>query len=114
MQFGLEGELSALTVVEPLAFLDMVYARAGGQDPHRLRRRTEGGLYEVPCITMRDDRRGRNAGVRAQPAGGRRRFLARILSAYQQGPQFAPEAGFAPYGDGFASKKIIENLMLPA
>lgn len=114
-QFGLEGELSALTVVEPLAFLDMVTLEQAAKiiltDSGGVQK--EAFFYEVPCITMRDETEwvetlasGRNQLVGADSQ--------RILSAYQQGPQFAPEAGFAPYGDGFASKKIIENLMLPA
>ncbi|WP_415033121.1 non-hydrolyzing UDP-N-acetylglucosamine 2-epimerase [Azonexus sp.] len=112
-QFGLERHLTALTVVEPLPFLDMVAleqaARVILTDSGGVQK--EAFFYRVPCITLRDETEwvetlvsGRNQLVGADSL--------RILSAYQQRLQFAPNAGVTPYGDGFASKKIIENLML--
>jgi len=113
-QFGLEKYLSMMNVVEPLPFLDMVALEQAAKviltDSGGVQK--EAFFYQVPCITMRDETEwletvelGWNHLVGADSQ--------RILQAYHQGQQSVSQVRVAPYGDGFASKKIIENLMLP-
>jgi UDP-GlcNAc3NAcA epimerase len=111
-QFGLERHLAALTVVEPLPFLDMVAleqaARVILTDSGGVQK--EAFFYHVPCITMRDETEwvetvelGWNHLVGAE--------RARILEAYATLEGSRAEVSGQPYGDGRAAARILALLM---
>lgn len=110
-QSGLEQQLAALTVVEPLPFLDMVAleqaARVILTDSGGVQK--EAFFYRVPCITMRDETEwvetvslGWN-----QLAGA---IFQRIYAEYEQLLRGVSDTSIAPYGDGAASKRILKIL----
>ncbi len=109
---GLERLLEALTVVEPLSFLDMVAleqaARVILTDSGGVQK--EAFFYRVPCITMRDETEwvetvelGWN-----QIVGASRQ---RILEAFANAAGGRSSDSHAPYGDGFASRTILEKIL---
>lgn len=111
-QFGLERHLAALTVVEPLPFLDMVAleqaARVILTDSGGVQK--EAFFYRVPCITMREETEwvetvelGWNHLVGAD--------RARILEAYAALEDGRAEVSGQPYGDGRAAARILALLM---
>lgn len=111
-QFGLERHLAALTVVEPLPFLDMVAleqaARVILTDSGGVQK--EAFFYRVPCITMRDETEwvetvelGWN-----QIVGGAR---LSILEAFAKAASGQPSGSRMPYGDGFASRAILGKIL---
>jgi len=111
-QFGLERYLDALTIVEPLSYLDMVALEQAAKviltDSGGVQK--EAFFYRVPCITMRDETEwvetvqlGWNQLVGADPE--------RIGAAYKQIEHFVACNSLAPYGEGIASEKIIEVLI---
>ncbi|MDH0957200.1 UDP-N-acetylglucosamine 2-epimerase (non-hydrolyzing) [Pseudomonas chengduensis] len=110
-QFGLEQYLDALTVVEPLPFLDMVAleqaARVILTDSGGVQK--EAFFYRVPCITMRDETEwvetvelGWNHLVGAD--------RAHILEVYAALAVDRAEVSGQPYGDGRAAKRILTLL----
>lgn len=111
-QFGLEQHLAALTVVEPLAFLDMVALEQAAKviltDSGGVQK--EAFFYRVPCITMRDETEwietvelGWNVLVGAS--------YKEILKA-AQGEFFKEKAVVgAPYGAGDAAAKTLRAML---
>lgn len=111
-EYGLEQWLEPLRVVQPLAFLDMVAleqaAKAIITDSGGVQK--EAFFYQVPCITMRDETEwvetvqlGWNQLVGAS--------CSRIVEAFENIPNIPAHNQTTPYGDGFASRKIVEKLM---
>lgn len=107
-QFGLEGHLAALTVVEPLSFLDMVALEQAAKmiltDSGGVQK--EAFFYQVPCITMRDE----TEWVETVELGWNRVVGASreaILAAYAAMATNTPEAGGEPYGEGRAAERIL-------
>jgi UDP-GlcNAc3NAcA epimerase len=111
-QFGLERHLAALTVVEPLSFLDMVALEQAAKviltDSGGVQK--EAFFYRVPCITMRDETEwvetvelGWNHLVGAEPAS--------ILATYAVLAAGSADVSSQPYGDGRAAARILALLM---
>lgn len=109
-QSGLEHYLAALTVVEPLPFLDMIALEQAA----RLILTDSGGVqkeaffYQIPCITMRDETEWVETvslGWNCLVGANRRRIVA---AAFSSGPGNRVER---PYGNGSASKMIIDELL---
>lgn len=111
-QFGLERHLAPLTVVEPLSFLDMVAleqaARVILTDSGGVQK--EAFFYRVPCITMRDE----TEWVETIELGWNQLVGAsseRIIGAYKCIADGRTGELSAPYGSGFASRLIVEELL---
>lgn len=111
-QFGLERHLVALTVVEPLPFLDMVTleqaARVILTDSGGVQK--EAFFYRVPCITMRDE----TEWVETVELGWNRLVGAsrsKILEAYNALSASVLGAQGTPYGNGSAGYLIIQELL---
>ncbi|QZI69890.1 UDP-N-acetylglucosamine 2-epimerase (non-hydrolyzing) [Pseudomonas protegens] len=111
----LEHLLQELTIVEPLAFLDMVALEQAAKviltDSGGVQK--EAFFYQVPCITMRDETEwvetvalGWNHIVGASKT--------RILEAFAQLSNGQQNDLSAPYGSGNASHLIIRHLMKEA
>lgn len=109
---NLEHWLKDLIVVEPLPFLDMVALEQAAKviltDSGGVQK--EAFFYEVPCITMRDETEwvetvalGWNHVVGASKA--------RILEVFFSLSSGRTDEKAAPYGSGFASRFILEELM---
>ncbi len=112
VDYGLQGLLDRLRVVDPLPFLDMVALEQAA----RLILTDSGGVqkeaffYGVPCITLRDEtewvetvKLGMNLLVGASRAAileATEKLLRSELSAID----------FMPYGNGRAAKKIVDLL----
>ncbi|TLP61146.1 MULTISPECIES: non-hydrolyzing UDP-N-acetylglucosamine 2-epimerase [Pseudomonas] len=111
--YGLERYLEKLTVTEPLAFLDMVALEQAASviltDSGGVQK--EAFFYQVPCITMRDE----TEWVETVELGCNRLVGAsheRIVAAFAQALQQPWELTVAsPYGDGFASRMIVTQLL---
>lgn len=111
-EYDLEAWLAPLTVVEPLSFLDMLAlgqaARAIITDSGGLQK--EAFFYQVPCITMRDETEwletvelGCNQLVGAS--------CDRIVTAFHGLSRLDAWPEASPYGDGFASRRIVGHLL---
>ncbi|MBP5100581.1 MULTISPECIES: non-hydrolyzing UDP-N-acetylglucosamine 2-epimerase [Pseudomonas] len=111
----LEHLLQKLTIVPPLAFLDMVALEQAAKviltDSGGVQK--EAFFYQVPCITMRDETEwvetvalGWNHIVGASQT--------RILDAFSQLSDGQQDDLSTPYGNGSASRVIIEHLMKEA
>ena len=111
-QFGLDQYLAALTVVEPLPFLDMVALEQAAwvilTDSGGVQK--EAFFYRVPCITMRDETEwvetlahGWNQLVGAKPGS--------ILEAYAGAEARRAVVSEQPYGDGRAAARILVELL---
>lgn len=110
-QRGLGSVLGKVRLVEPLSFMDMVRleqsARVVLTDSGGVQK--EAFFYGVPCVTMRDETEWTETvdlGWNRLVGADRSRIVDAVLNA-------APPAGAAerPYGDGAASKAIIEELL---
>jgi len=109
-QLELTSYLDALIVVEPLPFLDMVALEQAAKliltDSGGVQK--EAFFYEVPCLTMRDE----TEWVETVELGWNRLVGARrtdiVTAALASGPGNRVEQ---PYGNGYASKKIIDELL---
>lgn len=108
---GLMASMKDIALVEPLPYLDMIRleqsARVIVTDSGGVQK--EAFFYEVPCVTMRDEtewtetvRLGWNRLVGADHA--------QIVAAVQGVSRPAGPAA-RPYGDGAASKAIVEKLL---
>ncbi|MHA3904164.1 non-hydrolyzing UDP-N-acetylglucosamine 2-epimerase [Castellaniella sp. WN] len=111
-EHGLERFLSSMTIVDPVSFMDMValeqaakviFTDSGGVQK-------EAFFYRVPCITMRDETEwvetvalGWNHLVGASQA--------RILDAYAKLTSLPIVEQGVPYGNGTASRLILQELM---
>lgn len=111
-EYGLADLLDPLTVLEPLAFLDMVAleqaARVILTDSGGVQK--EAFFYRVPCITMRDETEwletvelGWNHLVGAS--------AERILTAFSTLRVGTMDDTVQPYGDGAASLAIVKMLL---
>ena len=111
-EYGLSHHLKALTVTEPLPFLDMVALEQAA----RIILTDSGGVqkeaffYGVPCITMRDETEwvetvelGANRLV-----GASRVVLLEAVEAVMKSALH--QSNSAPYGDGHAASKIVALL----
>lgn len=112
-QFGLERYLAALTIVEPLPFLDMVALEQAAKviltDSGGVQK--EAFFYRVPCITMRDE----TEWVETVELGWNRLVGAervRILEAYAALAAGSADVSGVPYGDGRAAARILALLMM--
>jgi UDP-GlcNAc3NAcA epimerase len=110
-QRGLTAALGKTQVVEPLSFMDMVRleqsARVVLTDSGGVQK--EAFFYEVPCVTMRDETEWTETvdlGWNRLVGADRGRIVDAVLSARR--PAGAPSR---PYGDGAASKAILEHLL---
>jgi len=111
-EYGLSRHLKALTVTEPLPFLDMVALEQAA----RLILTDSGGVqkeaffYGVPCITMRDETEwvetvelGANRLV-----GASRSIIVKAAAEILASPVNGVHS--TPYGDGQAAQKIVSYL----
>jgi UDP-GlcNAc3NAcA epimerase len=109
---GLLDALGKVTLVEPLAFLDMVAleqaAAAIVTDSGGVQK--EAFFYSVPCITMRDETEWVETvelGWNALVGASRQEIVASFESAVAQ-ERAAPAA--SPYGDGHSARAIVAAL----
>lgn len=112
-EYGLSHHLKALTVTEPLPFLDMVALEQAA----RIILTDSGGVqkeaffYGVPCITMRDETEWVETvelGVNRLVSASRSIIInaaAEILASTANGVHSTP------YGDGQAAQKIVSYLI---
>lgn len=108
---GLNAALKAVTLVEPLPFLDMIRleqtARCIVTDSGGVQK--EAFFYQVPCVTMRDETEWPETvelGWNQLVGAARERIVDAVLQAQRPVP-----SGCAPYGDGTASQLIAEGLL---
>lgn len=109
---GLGHRIESLCNLMPLSFMDMVAleqaAKAIITDSGGVQK--EAFFYRVPCITMRDETEwtetlelGCNQLVGAS--------YDRIVNAFANLTPFPVDTQCTPYGDGFASRRIVEQLL---
>lgn len=111
-EYGLSHHLKALTVTEPLPFLDMVALEQAA----RIILTDSGGVqkeaffYGVPCITMRDETEWvETVALGANRLVGASRVV--LLEAVEAVMKSAlHQINSAPYGDGHAASKIVTLL----
>lgn len=111
-EYGLSHHLKALTVTEPLPFLDMVALEQAA----RIILTDSGGVqkeaffYGVPCITMRDETEWvETVALGANRLVGASRVV--LLEAVEAVMKSAlHQSNSAPYGDGHAASKIVTLL----
>jgi UDP-GlcNAc3NAcA epimerase len=107
-EFGLESQLDALQIIEPLPFLDMVALEKSADcivtDSGGVQK--EAFFYGVPCITIRDETEwietvelGWNNVVGTD--------TARIVDAYEKLGNEVRRGGSQPYGSGNAAQEIV-------
>ena len=108
-QSGLTQHLSALTVTEPLPFMDMmaleqaarlIFTDSGGVQK-------EAFFYGVPCVTMREE----TEWVETVATGWNQLTGAnatRIAEAAHRASR--PKDQAMPYGDGYASRRIVARV----
>lgn len=110
-QFGLTEQLDRLTVVDPLPFLDMVAleraARAIITDSGGVQK--EAYFHRVPCVTMRDE----TEWVETVTLGWNRVVGPHRQAIVDAARNFSVpnDTGVKPYGDGQASRSIVEILV---
>ena len=111
---GLDQKLKAVKVVDPLPFLDMIALEQAAKvimtDSGGVQK--EAFFYDVPCITMRDETEwvetvasGLNHLVGASKT--------KIIKAFHDcmvNKLVKPKT--SPYGDGQASRRIIQSILL--
>lgn len=110
---GLSKKLGAVTVIDPLPFLDMVALEQAAKviltDSGGVQK--EAYFYGVPCITMRDE----TEWVETVASGWNRLVGAstsRIIAAF--GECIATrldQPGVSPYGDGHAAGHIVRGIL---
>lgn len=108
---GLAPALGRVQVVEPLSFMDMIRleqsARVVLTDSGGVQK--EAFFYQVPCVTMRDETEWTETvdlGWNRLVGADRARIVDAVLSARRPA-----DAGARPYGDGAASRAIVEQLL---
>lgn len=108
-EYGLEGYLKGITVVEPLAFLDMVALELAAKviltDSGGVQK--EAFFYRVPCITLRDETEWVETVELKfnQLVGANHQSIKAAMSNLS-----IPDGAFDIYGDGQAARKIVEML----
>ncbi len=110
-QRGLADVLGKATLVEPLSYIDMVRleqsARVILTDSGGVQK--EAFFYQVPCVTMRDETEWMETvdlGWNRLVGADRSLIVAAVLGAARPVGN-----GAQPYGNGAASKAIIEELL---
>ncbi|MFB6404114.1 non-hydrolyzing UDP-N-acetylglucosamine 2-epimerase [Pseudomonas putida] len=107
--YGLESHLEKITVVEPLAFLDMVALEQAAKviltDSGGVQK--EAFFYQVPCITLRDETEWVETVELKfnQLVGADHQAIKAAMSNLQ-----VPEGNFDVYGNGRAASKIVDIL----
>lgn len=111
-RYGLEHLLHPLKVVDPLPFLAMVALEQSARfiltDSGGVQK--EAFFYKVPCITMRDE----TEWVETVELGWNQVVgtdSVRIVKACEELSHARSDIAPAPYGDGRASRKIVEMLI---
>jgi UDP-GlcNAc3NAcA epimerase len=109
-EHGLSGHMAKLIVTEPLSFLDMVALEQAAQviltDSGGVQK--EAFFYRVPCVTMRDE----TEWVETVETGWNQLTgadCAKIFAAARNLRR--PAVDVMPYGDGHASRKIVDQLL---
>lgn len=110
---GLDEKLGSVTVVEPLAFLDMVALEQSAAviltDSGGVQK--EAFFYGVPCITMREETEWVetvDAGWNQLVGASKHRIIDALEKSLQKKP--APLAN-SPYGNGEAAVRIIQGIL---
>ncbi|MCO8162102.1 UDP-N-acetylglucosamine 2-epimerase (non-hydrolyzing) [Pseudomonas sp. 21LCFQ010] len=111
-EHGLQQWLEPLRVVEPLAFLDMVALEQAAMaiitDSGGVQK--EAFFYQVPCITMREETEwGETVQLGCNQLVGA--SCQRIVSAFANLATHPVGPQCMPYGDGFASRRVVELLL---
>ena len=107
--YGLESHLEKVTVVEPLAFLDMVALEQAAKviltDSGGVQK--EAFFYQVPCITLRDETEWIETVELKfnQLVGADHQAIKAAMGNLQ-----VPEGSFDVYGNGQAASKIVDIL----
>ncbi|AGF78952.1 UDP-N-acetylglucosamine 2-epimerase [Desulfocapsa sulfexigens DSM 10523] len=117
-EYGLEHLLKKLQVIEPLSYLEMtrleMSAKAIVTDSGGIQK--EAYFHRVPCLTLRDETEWIETvamGCNFLCGAERKTILAGWASIANSDNVFATvdEQGELPYGNGFASRLIVEKLL---
>lgn len=111
---GLMHHLAAVTVVEPLPFLDMIALEQAAKvimtDSGGVQK--EAFFYGVPCLTMRDETEWvETTASNANVLVGANRIAVMEWFAKLQTGQWCPDFAGSPYGEGKAAENILQILI---